>query len=200
MKAFVYQPLPLVVVLVLVSVGLVSAAALDDARSADIGRVAPAPAVVPPTAIPTDAVAAPSVTTLQPAAAPTIVTELPEDTRAEQPEESAETLLATVPDTAPQEPGRSVLHRVCRVTAYCDRGITASGTQSGVGQCAAPGYIPFGTTVYIPELNRTFVVTDRTHRRFRQSTVDIFIPSQQACKDFGCRFTNVEFYLPAESD
>lgn len=90
------------------------------------------------------------------------------------------------------------VYRICRVTAYCDRGTTACGVQSGVGQCAAPGDIPFGTTVYIPELNRTFVVTDRTHKRFRNSTVDIFIPAKSACKRFGCRYLPCEFTLPAE--
>ncbi len=92
--------------------------------------------------------------------------------------------------------GRQVLYRVCRVTAYCDRGTTASGVQSGVGQCAAPGDIPFGSTVYIPALNRTFVVTDRTHKRFRRSTVDVFIPSKRACREFGCSYLEVEITLP----
>ena len=32
--------------------------------------------------------------------------------------------------------------RTFRVTAYCDRGITAAGIQSGYGQCAAPADIP----------------------------------------------------------
>ena len=62
--------------------------------------------------------------------------------------------------------------RICRVTAYCDRGRTASGVQSGVGQCAAPGAIPFGSTVYIPQLDRSFVVTDRPARRFRLAARD----------------------------
>ncbi|MBN2447574.1 MAG: hypothetical protein JXO22_12650 [Phycisphaerae bacterium] len=90
------------------------------------------------------------------------------------------------------------MRRVCRVTAYCDRGTTASGTQAGVGQCAAPADIPFGATVYIPELDRTFVVTDRTHRRFRRSTVDIFIPAHRDCVDFGVGYRECVFTLPGE--
>lgn len=87
--------------------------------------------------------------------------------------------------------------RVCRVTAYCDEGLTAAGTFSGVGQCAAPEDIPFGTIVYIPELERSFIVTDRTHKRFRQNTVDIFIPTEEACRAFGRNYLECEFYLPA---
>lgn len=93
----------------------------------------------------------------------------------------------------------AIVERVCRVTAYCDRGLTAAGTMSGVGQCAAPEDIPFGTEVYVPALNRTFVVTDRTHKRFRQNTVDIFIPSYEACRLFGRSYLECQFRLPAEA-
>lgn len=79
-------------------------------------------------------------------------------------------------------------YRICRVTAYCDRGTTASGVRSGVGQCAAPADIPFGALVYIPALDRSFVVTDRTHKRFRKNTVDLFMPSKYQCKQFGCNY------------
>ncbi len=91
---------------------------------------------------------------------------------------------------------RRVLRRICRVTAYCDRGTTASGVQSGVGQCAAPGDIPFGSTIYIPALDKRVRVTDRTHERFRRSTVDIFMPSCDACITFGVHFLEVEIELP----
>ncbi len=82
-------------------------------------------------------------------------------------------------DGAGPESDSAVLYRVCRVTAYCDRGSTASGVPSGMGQCAAPADIPFGSIVYIPALGQRFVVTDRTHRRFRRSTVDIFMPNER---------------------
>ena len=91
------------------------------------------------------------------------------------------------------------VYRICRVTAYCDRGTTASGVQSGVGQCAAPGDIPFGSIVYIAELNRSFVVTDRTARRFRNSTVDIFIPSREDCLEFGRSYLECEFTISKRS-
>jgi rare lipoprotein A len=95
---------------------------------------------------------------------------------------------------SPSEPRK--LRRVCRVTAYCDRGLTAAGTRAGVGQCAAPEDIPFGTRVYIPALKRSFIVTDRTHPRFRRNTVDIFLPSESICQKFGQRYLECEFILP----
>ncbi len=94
------------------------------------------------------------------------------------------------------KPVRRTIRRVCRVTAYCDRGITASGLWSGIGQCAAPSYIPLGSTVYVPALGRRFVVTDRTHPRFRHNTVDIFIPTEYQCVRFGRKYLECEFTLP----
>lgn len=77
--------------------------------------------------------------------------------------------------------------RELRVTAYCDLGLTASGVPSGPGQCAAPADVPFGSLVYIPALDRTLLVTDRTHRRFRHNTIDIFMDSARDCRRFGRR-------------
>jgi len=88
--------------------------------------------------------------------------------------------------------------RVYRVTAYCDRGVTAAGIAAGPGQCAAPADIPLGSIVYIPALDRTLVVTDRTHRRFRHNTVDIFIPDRAACLRFGRKYLECEIYVPRE--
>lgn len=107
--------------------------------------------------------------------------------------------LAANPDHAAGSPHRSgavTLRRVYRVTAYCDLGITASGRAVGVGQCAAPADIPFGARVYIPALGRSFTVTDRTHRRFRHNTVDIFMPSRTSCLQFGRKYLECVITLP----
>jgi 3D (Asp-Asp-Asp) domain-containing protein len=102
-------------------------------------------------------------------------------------------------DNTPQEPAtENTIQRICRVTAYCNRGTTASGVPSGEGQCAAPLDIPFGARVYIPELNRTFVATDRTAKRFRHNTVDIFMPTRAECLGFGRRYLVCEITLPSE--
>ena len=87
-------------------------------------------------------------------------------------------------------------NRVYRVTAYADEGLTASGRPVGVGQCAAPINVPFGAKVHIPALGRTFVVTDRTHPRFRHNTVDVFLPSEPLCRQFGRRYLQCEITLP----
>lgn len=92
----------------------------------------------------------------------------------------------------------SVFRKSFRVTAYCDRGITAAGIPSGYGQCAAPADVPFGSRVYIPELGQYFIVTDRTHRRFRHNTIDVFIPSRADCLQFGRRTLICEIEVPAE--
>ncbi len=92
-----------------------------------------------------------------------------------------------------------LLYRVHRVTAYCDRGLTAAGVSVGVGQCAAPADIPFGSRIYIPSLDRTFIVTDRTAKRFRHNTVDLFIPDRGDCKTFGCRYVECEIAIPTDT-
>lgn len=92
------------------------------------------------------------------------------------------------------------IYRICRVTAYCDRGKTAAGVPSGLGQCAAPGYVPLGALVHIPDLDRTLVVTDRTHRRFRNSTIDIFMPDRSVCKQFGRKFLECEIIVPPATE
>jgi rare lipoprotein A len=92
-----------------------------------------------------------------------------------------------------------LFYRVCRVTAYCDRGLTAAGVPSGVGQCAAPADIPFGSRIYIRALDRTFLVTDRTAKRFRRNTVDLFIPDCRECKTFGRQYLECEIAIPTKT-
>ena len=111
------------------------------------------------------------------------------------PVSSSSPLTAAAPNAAKDSGQVERVYRICRVTAYCDRGTTASGVESGVGQCAAPGDIPFGSIVYIAELERSFVVTDRTARRFRKNTVDIFISSRDECLAFGRSYLECEFII-----
>jgi 3D (Asp-Asp-Asp) domain-containing protein len=40
------------------------------------------------------------------------------------------------------------------------------------------------------------VVTDRTHPRFRRNTVDIFMPGEQQCLNFGRKYLKCEITLP----
>ena len=100
--------------------------------------------------------------------------------------------------TLPAHYAPDPVRRVYRVTAYCDRGTTAAGVPSDMGQCAAPADIPFGAIVYIPELDRRFVVTDRTAKRFRHNTVDLFMPRRDECLDFGRQYLECHVYLPCQ--
>ena len=107
--------------------------------------------------------------------------------------------VAYVADPQRIEYSDQTLRRVYRVTAYCDRGLTASGVPAGEGQCAAPADIPFGSKIYIPALGRTFIVTDRTARRFRTNTVDIFMPGRQQCLSFGRKYLECVITLPRQT-
>lgn len=90
----------------------------------------------------------------------------------------------------------ATLQRVYRVTAYCDRGLTAAGVEAGVGQCAAPAEVPLGSRIHIPQLGRTLVVTDRPARRYRYNTVDIFIAGCDDCVSFGRKYLDCVITLP----
>jgi 3D (Asp-Asp-Asp) domain-containing protein len=116
-----------------------------------------------------------------------------------QPAEEETPLPAAAPCAKPHHHCPQTLHRTYRVTAYADWGVTASGKMVGVGQCAAPVNIPFGSKIYIPALRREFVVTDRTHPRFRHNTVDLFMPGDQNCREFGRRYLKCEIRLPPKS-
>lgn len=63
--------------------------------------------------------------------------------------------------------------------------ITASGAHVRHGVIAA-NFLPFGTTVKIPELfgDRIFVVEDRMNKRYPDG-IDIWMPSKQEARVFG---------------
>jgi len=85
---------------------------------------------------------------------------------------------------------RPATHARLRITAYCDRGITASGCRSGPGQCAAPSWVPFGSRVKVD--GQWYRVTDRTAKRFRHNTIDVWNPSRRECLRRGVKWTTVE--------
>jgi 3D (Asp-Asp-Asp) domain-containing protein len=75
-----------------------------------------------------------------------------------------------------------------------DLGITASGTKANTerGTIACPENIPFGTKLYIPELNKTYICEDRGNPRYikwvgNTMKIDIFMDSKQAALLFGVR-------------
>jgi 3D (Asp-Asp-Asp) domain-containing protein len=79
-------------------------------------------------------------------------------------------------------------------TAYCDKGITDSGSHTRRGIVAAdPRVLPFGTVIRIDGLGRkpqTFVVTD-SGSAVKGRHVDIFMPNCKAAKRFGRRYVTL---------
>ena len=75
-------------------------------------------------------------------------------------------------------------------TAYCDRGITASGEPVREGICAVDrinGVLcPFGTRIILPD-GRVLIVTDRFGAN-HNNHLDIWMPNESDCWEFGRRF------------
>ncbi|HWQ42631.1 MAG TPA: 3D domain-containing protein [Desulfosporosinus sp.] len=92
------------------------------------------------------------------------------------------------------EPAQRVESRMMRVTAYTrsdkgmnGKGITASGEKVLEGQTiAADSSIPFGTQIYIPELGKTFTVTDRGGG-ITGNRLDMYMESRKDALKFGTR-------------
>ena len=74
-------------------------------------------------------------------------------------------------------------------TAYCDRGITASGEYVRDGICAMDKVngvvVPFGSKVYLPD-GRVLIVTDRFGGSYN-NRLDIFMATESECWQFGRR-------------
>ena len=84
-------------------------------------------------------------------------------------------------------------------SAYCHTGNpTASGVMPQVGHCACDKingqWIPFGTRI-ITEDGRTLVVTDRFGDG-RSNCLDIFMPSESECWQFGRKNLVCEVEIP----
>ena len=70
--------------------------------------------------------------------------------------------------------------------------ITASGSRVGDGIIAA-NFLPFGTTVRIPDVygNKVFVVEDRMNQRYWLN-IDIWFPERESAKQFGVKRIKIE--------
>jgi 3D (Asp-Asp-Asp) domain-containing protein len=79
-------------------------------------------------------------------------------------------------------------------TAYCITGISKSGAPIKPGHVAAdPKVIPLGSMIYVdsPLMGGIYQVKD-TGELVKGKIIDIFIPSYEACKDFGRRAVKVQ--------
>ena len=77
-------------------------------------------------------------------------------------------------------------------SAYCDKGITASGEYVHEGICAMDKLngviVPFGSKVHLPD-GRVLVVKDRFGGNFNNH-LDIWMPSESACWEWGRQYLN----------
>ena len=75
-------------------------------------------------------------------------------------------------------------------SAYCDRGITASGEYVREGICAMDKLngmvVPFGSKVYLPD-GRMLIVKDRFGAG-HDGHLDIWMSSEDACWQFGRQY------------
>ncbi len=76
--------------------------------------------------------------------------------------------------------------------AYTGDGITATGTVPKYGTIAVdPSVIPYGTKVYIKELDKVFTAED-CGGAIKGNTIDIFMPTEKNCNDWGIRNITIE--------
>ena len=83
-------------------------------------------------------------------------------------------------------------------TAYCDRGITASGEPVREGICAVDrinGVLcPFGTKIILPD-GRLLIVKDRFGAN-HNNHLDIWMASENECWNFGRRWLRCRIKMP----
>lgn len=78
-------------------------------------------------------------------------------------------------------------------TAYAGDTITATGTKPKWGTIAVdPRVIPYGTKVYIPQFNMTFVAED-CGGAIKGNKIDIFMNSKSECRTWGRR--TIDIYI-----
>ena len=76
--------------------------------------------------------------------------------------------------------------------AYTGDGITATGTVPKYGTIAVdPSVIPYGTRVYIEELDKVFTAED-CGGAIKGNTIDIFMTSEAQCNNWGIRNITIQ--------
>ena len=85
-------------------------------------------------------------------------------------------------------------------TAYCDKGLTATGTQARVGAIAVdPDYIPYGTRMFIMTVDGEYIygiatAEDTGSREYIHDTrIDLHLDTYAECRKFGARWCRVFF-------
>ena len=85
-------------------------------------------------------------------------------------------------------------------TAYCDKGLTATGTQARVGAIAVdPECIPYGTRMFIVSMDGEYIygiatAEDCGSKAYIYDTrIDLHFDTYQECRQFGARWCKVYF-------
>lgn len=85
-------------------------------------------------------------------------------------------------------------------TAYCDKGLTATGTQARVGAIAVdPECIPYGTRMFIVTLDGEYVYGIATaedcgsKKHIYDTRIDLHFDTYKECRQFGARWCKVYF-------
>ena len=85
-------------------------------------------------------------------------------------------------------------------TAYCDKGLTATGTQARVGAIAVdPKVIPYGTRVFIVSKDGEYVYGPATaedcgsKEHIYDTRIDLHFDTYEECRQFGARYCRVYF-------
>lgn len=78
--------------------------------------------------------------------------------------------------------------------AYCTGNITATGTKPTFGRTIAvdPTIIPYGSRIYIPEFDKTFIAED-CGGGIKGNKVDIYMNTEEECLNWGIR--NITIYI-----
>ena len=84
-------------------------------------------------------------------------------------------------------------HMVVQATAYAGDSITSTGTVPKWGTIAVdPRVIPYGSKVYIPQFNKTFIAED-CGGAIKGNIIDIFMGSESECYKWGRR--TIDIYI-----
>lgn len=85
-------------------------------------------------------------------------------------------------------------------TAYCDKGLTATGTQARVGAIAVdPEVIPYGTRMFIVSKDGEYVYGVATaedcgsKEHIYDTRIDLHFDTYRECRNFGARYCRVYF-------
>lgn len=89
--------------------------------------------------------------------------------------------------------GSNSRRMIVEATAYAGDGITSTGTKPKWGTIAVdPKIIPYGSKVYIPKFNMTFIAED-CGGAIKGNMIDIFMNSNSEAYNWGRR--NIEVYI-----